>query len=451
MLRILIAEAVPSPNKGELAILYGLRECLKTIGDYKLSIFSFRPQYDQERYGDSVEVLDVAASWPLMRTAESGLRIIPSLWVMLQHLLFAISTRLLGRRTLRVWRGEVWRSYLDADLIILGHDSSFGIGGEPENPLLYPLYMPMIARQLGKPTIFFAGTVPTLPRRFRALFARLYRCALEQMDEVTLREEASQANVRALGLNDPRITVTADVAYLMPPCSEERVKELFFLLQLPMNQEPLVGVTISRVRGSVAYPALDDPELSYRRHLEMISETIDGIVERLGATVVFLPHCVGFGERNDDRVTAREIRKLCRSKESVKIIDTELSPMELKGIIGRFDLFLGERLHSVIAAASMGVPSIALSYSKDPRLGMVRPIVTDAYICQLEGLTVEGLLTKVCALWEGRFEVAAALRSRSEIIRARARMNGERLEGLLERRRQEKSSCRFYSADACLR
>jgi len=46
----------------------------------------------------------------------------------------------------------------------------------------------------------------------------------------------------------------------------------------------------------------------------------------------------------------------------IQMIKGEYSSEELKGIISCFDLFIGARMHSVIAALSMSVPALAIAY-----------------------------------------------------------------------------------------
>jgi len=51
--RILIAEGVPSLNKGELAILVGMLKTFEALGKVEVSIFSHYPSADKERYPKS--------------------------------------------------------------------------------------------------------------------------------------------------------------------------------------------------------------------------------------------------------------------------------------------------------------------------------------------------------------------------------------------------------------
>ena len=81
----------------------------------------------------------------------------------------------------------------------------------------------------------------------------------------------------------------------------------------------------------------------------------------LGREVVLVPHVYGPRPDQDDRTTLRELASKLTCQHT--LIEEELSPNQLKGIISEFDLFVGARMHSCIAALSQGVPTIAISYS----------------------------------------------------------------------------------------
>ena len=56
---ILIAEWIPSLNKGELVILIGMIRTFDLLDDYELAAFSFAPHLDSERYPKKVRIVDV--------------------------------------------------------------------------------------------------------------------------------------------------------------------------------------------------------------------------------------------------------------------------------------------------------------------------------------------------------------------------------------------------------
>lgn len=85
----------------------------------------------------------------------------------------------------------------------------------------------------------------------------------------------------------------------------------------------------------------------------------------IGYKLVFIPHTYGDGISEDDFVAARELKQLLSERgNDIEIIEKEYSEQELKWIISNLEFFVGARMHSCIAAISMGIPSIGISYSR---------------------------------------------------------------------------------------
>ncbi len=163
----------------------------------------------------------------------------------------------------------------------------------------------------------------------------------------------------------------------------------------------------------------------------MLAQVIDNITNRINATVIFIPHCIGFAKELDDRIMAGDIFQMCKNKDKVKVITNEYGAEELKGFIGQFDLLIGERTHSVVNAMSMCVPSIVISYSTDQRLGIIKMIDQENAICYVENLNAETLLSKISDIWSERNKIKKDLKSQTEIIREQAMLNGKLLKELL--------------------
>ena len=164
-----------------------------------------------KRYGNDINIIDIKKFVEFLLKKEDGL-IFLNLLDYFSHILFAISYKVIGSNILKIWKGEIWENYLNSDLIIYGHDSSFGIGGDPENPLLYPLYISSILK-LMKKTMFFAGTIPNLPKRFPFIFKKLFLNAIKNTTVCSFREKKSYNFDRFRDKNN--IHMAADIAYLL--------------------------------------------------------------------------------------------------------------------------------------------------------------------------------------------------------------------------------------------
>lgn len=427
MIKIFISENIPSLNKGEMAILDGMIESFKTLGDVEISMLSPRPELDEPRYASKIRVINISRFWPFnggLNSGKSG-KILVSIFVMLQHIAFILSYNIIGDDVLKLFRTDVWEEYLKSDIIIMGHNGTFGIGGSLGTPLLYPIYLPIIARILQKPVVLYAGSVPR-PHQFQSIISRLYKFALNNIDLITLRERESFRNLTSVGAKEINVAVTADLAFLMKPAQLKRINEIMISEGIDNSPTLLVGMTITREIASKSKPEFG-PDASYYSHITMISEFIDNISSNYKITFIFIPHCIGFGRYLDDRLAAQDIFDTCTNKENVKLITDEYDAQELKGLIGVFDLFIGERVHSVINAMSMIVPSICISFSNDKRLDILRMIGQENAICSVENLHADDLIRKFNEIWSNKESIKDDLSKRIKEFQDISRSNGELL------------------------
>ena len=65
---------------------------------------------------------------------------------------------------------------------------------------------------------------------------------LNKVDLITLRENISMNEIRRCKITKPRVEVTADPAFLLKPCSDERADEL--LKSFGAADRPLVAISV---------------------------------------------------------------------------------------------------------------------------------------------------------------------------------------------------------------
>jgi len=439
MYRILIADIVPSLNKGEMTILEGMLESFKPLGEVEVAMLSDMAEIDAPRYGTKVKIVDLRDSLRVFGQLRGLSRLFASILFLFQHLLFICLHKVLRLKALKLMRSEIWRQYVQSDVIILGHDGTF-------NTLIplpfYNLYSTLLAKSLGKPIVFYGGSIsqsrelPWFLRKGARFALRKMDLISNQMDLITLRENVTYRYMKDIGVRNERLFVTADPAFLLQPASAERTREIMVAEGLDRARRPLIGITANRATASQAFPDLGDHDSGYQKHNQLLAGVIDHLTSSLDASVVFVPHCIGFGEEDDDRIVAKDVLLKCRNKDRVKVIDNEYSAAELKGLIGQFDLFIGERIHSVINAMTMCVPSIALTHSGDQRLDMIRMLGQENAIHHIENLAGDSLASKANQVWLQRDEIRKALRDQTRVVQERAMLNGSLLKEVLTTKRE---------------
>jgi len=432
--RIFLAEGIPSLNKGEVTILRGLQKTIAAhIGEHEFTVFSWAPDVDRQRYepevrvvGKTVRLADSpwsAAAWELHVLVH-----------FVQLLIWGAICRMLGDRAVALFKEGLWSAYAEADLILFGHDNMLG------GPRISPWHVGTVlfARLTGKPVAVCAGTVGP----FRSdTSLRVAKYLFDRVDLITLRDPFSADYCERTGLANDRTYLTADVAFLLEPVSKGESERILMNEGIPRDR-PIVGFTVVkgwRILGHAFLTTDPDMEsgLMEERHTEVIARVVDYLIEHLHVSVVFIPHCIGPGSK-DDRLVARQVYEKVRRKDRTWLIAEEYSASELKRLIGQFDLFIGERTHSVINALSMGVPSIAISYPDDHRTyGIVGGMLgQEKLLYDVRALEVISLCSAIEACWERREQIRRELQERIPKIEERAQLNGALLARLLEGERE---------------
>jgi len=397
-------------------------------------MLSARPEIDAPRYMSKANVIDINECWPLNGGLDSNKweKSVVSIMVLFQHLAFIIAYRMFRMSALTIFKSNIWKEYLNCDVIIEGHDGTFGSTGALGIPYFYLLYLPLFAKMLNKPVVIYGGTIPSERGFYWPLTKTLYKYALNNISLITLRERISYQNAKSIGARKMNIFITSDPAFLLEPAPLERGIDIMNKEGIKKNSAPLVGVTVTRRRASMAYPQLGDTSASYYKHVELMAEMVDNLINNYGAIVIFIPHCIGFGDELDDRLVARDIIKICKYKQNVVQITNEYDANELKCLIGQFDMFIGERLHSVVNAMSMKIPSIVICNSTDQRLDIIRLFGQDNAICFAENLECKVLLSKINYIWSNREKIKEELTMQIQSATELSMHNGKLLKDILE-------------------
>jgi len=424
MPRILIAENIPSLNKGELAILYGILENLKYFDNCKVSIFSSNFVLDNKRYPKFVNIVKIEFNTELISFNETLNNFILSLIFTFKHVLFIAFYFFLKEYSIYLMKADIWKSYLKADLIFIGHNGVFGIGNGliSENAwitYMSYLYIPFLRLVLKKPFVIYGGSIDSYKKN-NILIRKWMQFVLNKIDLITLRDNTSYQNLRSMGLSERKFFLTADLAFLLRPVNEDIVNEIFKKENIQMSHRKLVGITVT---SEMAYKFSQLNGCNNNDHNQLFAIVIDYLIEKYECEIIFLPHSIGYGNIADDRVISRHILQHSSHKKRINIITNEYNPSELKGLIGKFDIFIGERLHSVIGALSMKIPSIVITYPGDRRLDIIKMLDQSEYTLTLEKLDFSIFKSKIDKLFDNKNYISNNLNEKIEEIENKALKN----------------------------
>jgi len=438
--RILVAEWIPTLNKGELAILIGMLKTFEVLGNVEVSVFSFYPSLDKERYPSNVKIIDVGSNLYVGASLpeKSGLvRTRANLLAIFQHLFFIMLYKVLGENVLRIMNKPIWKEYCESNVIIICHDQISCVEGSFLR--FSPIYTTLLANVLHKPIVIYAnGTNLALKSQGKKLVPRpgevLTRYVLDNVDLVTVRDEESYSYLKDISHRKAHIHLTADPAILLPSVDPQRVRSIMLEENIDRNNGLLIGAAITREVILNAFQEHANPATKYMMAIREIATLMDYLIENFQANVVFIPHCIEQYQLRDDRMIAKEIYNLMTNKHKVRILVREYSSEELKGLTGEFDLYIGARIHSVISALSMGVPSCTLTSPWDRRAYCLigKMLKQEKWIYNVENLKAERLFARVTDLLSASNEIRKDLPFITNSVKEKALDNGRLLKALLD-------------------
>lgn len=428
MTRIFITTNPGFENKGDAAILLGTFKCLRMLDNAEISLLSSRPEFDREKCDVKIISNVETASKKRALVIRAFKFIGPPIQHLLLAMLYRISGRYLNNKKL-IMKSNIWEEYCKSDVIIAGLDDSFTTLYE-SGPFLLNFYTIFLGKLLRKKVVLYGSSIGPFKSR---IYEILGRYILKRADLVTLREEISYEYLKKIGVKNPAIYVTADLAFALSPSPSERVRDIMSTEGINEKNRLLVGMSLSQVIPRWAFPEIEDVQEKYEKFIKIMAQVVDNLIEKLQATIVFVPHSLGPNKGNDDRIAHRDIFQLIKNKNDVILIETEHSPEELRGLIGDFDLFLGARTHSVISSAVMCTPFVALEYESFKTRGIIGKMLgCEELVYDIKNLSYNTLLSAINDAWGNRAEIRKELESKIEDIKQRALLNAKLVKELIE-------------------
>lgn len=397
-INIFLTEDVPSGNKGEAAILFGIRKILDNkYSNINFSVYSSHYEDDIKWYS-SISKLVTSNKYYFKLSDKKNL--VKQLFSFLLLFFLGAYKRFFGS-TLIINRisDEVLLAYLDADILLFGHDNCMG----GKNLSIIHVLISIYAKIANKKLVILGGSFGPFSTSISNVLGKF---TLRNTDIIILRDIASQKYIK----EKYKITsiVTADPAWLLPPDNEFDYQNFLKLSKIPESL-PLIGITTAHKSMVIdnfglynKLPTISSVEF----HNRLIAEIIAYINTELQAGVVFLPHCIENYQTviNDDRIPSRAIYNQVKEHNKAWIIEDDLSASVLKSIMRNFDLLIGERTHSMIGALSVYTPVLALSYPNDFRTYSIigNMVGLDNNLYDVRMASKDSLCKKISDIWAVR-------------------------------------------------
>lgn len=306
-----------------------------------------------------------------------------------------------------------------ADLIV---DLSGDMLTEDYGPhVAYSHFIPLLrAKALGTPYFICAQSIGP----FKAT-RPLARYILNNAAAITVRDEISFNYLHEIGVHPRLIKQTADMAFLLQRFDAETSKELDPGAHL---DGPALGVSVSQLVAGRHDKKVGKPGA----FVEMMAEALSLTAQEFGCRILFTPHVTGPSKAKDDRLISRLVADALDPSVTAHVIEQDLRPEAIKGVIARCDVFIGARMHANIAALSSHVPTVALAYShKTP--GIMRACGVEEFAINAGETSKDEIVERLRAVWFRREDLQGVLEKSVAAQRKEALTNVRILGELLEK------------------
>jgi len=407
--KILVVNHVSTYNKGDEAIMKVLIRGLKRVAPQaELTVLSSSPSYDSA-------VLDVRTHGDIQHVNKR----FPALVYAFLIITWALFRRYTSLNLDRIFSSEaqiVLNEYAESSIIVSrGGDffnDTYGL-----KPLVSQCFVVFLAILLGKRVMLCAHSFG--PFR-KTLFIKITGAILNKSSLITTRGKVSIAWLNQMKVNRPPIYQCADLAFLLKPASNEKINQILTRENIPIGEKPLVGLSVNKWLQYSIQKNRSTAEQRYQELISLMRHIVDYLTVNLGTFVVIVPHVFDFPF--DDRDIARDIIKEVKMKSCVHLIEGEYSAEEIKGVISNLDMFIGCRMHAVIASTSTFVPTIAISYM-DKFRDIMGILDQEQWVCDASKINYTDIESKINEMWSNRAAVRNCLKQKTRVARRFAKRN----------------------------
>lgn len=258
--------------------------------------------------------------------------------------------------------GEVIKAIKKADLVISGGGTLFQ-DITSKKSIWYYLGIVKIAQLFRKKVIVaYQGMGPIDTKLYRRMTKHILN--KKSVKFIGLRDNQAIEYAKEMGIKEDKIVFSSDMIFMMKPPAQERVDKIIKdnVLNLQDGQK-LIGLS---VRGWKDKDRTDN-----------IAEACDLICERYNARIVFFP----FHKPKDAEISKVIMHKM-KHEDMAVLMPNRYLPSEILGAMGRMDVNIGVRLHSLIFSAVSNVPTIGISY--DPKIDGFLDMINSNAVCTYE-------------------------------------------------------------------
>ncbi len=348
----------------------------------------------------------------------------PSRWWAFKMRIAARLMRTLGKCVipLRGREAEVINAYNNGDVVV-----SAGGGYLTDNyvSLWNKLCGFDVAAILKKPLVIYAQSIGPFrtDEGRRAMCRVLRRAAL-----VMVRDRSSFDEALTLGVAKDKLHLMADAGFALPVVVDG------------FPEEEISGAGKRALNVGMSVRTYEFPDRRSERNTLMaayrkaMARLCEHLIARRGARLTFISTCQGIAGYADDSAVAAEIIADIQPelRAQITLERGHFDPLTLKRRLGRFDIFIGTRMHSIVLASLSHVPCCGIACEQKTE-DLLADLGLRQFLLFAEDATPEKYIEVVNKLVDARAEVRRALEQRVPSLTRRAHQSAALLCELIER------------------
>lgn len=259
----------------------------------------------------------------------------------------------------------------------------------------YYLGIIMLAKAFRKPVAIIANGFGPVENKYNKSFVKW---SLNRVDVISVRDQGALDEIRAIGVNR-EIFLTSDITFLL----EGYVK--------PLNEKKkIIGISLRPWNFDAQF-------------LKEVSLFADAMAER-GYEIRFYP----MKEPDDERISQEVMNRMengCRLIKGVK------SPEAILKHMSDCSIFVGMRLHGLIFATNLGIPSVAIEY--DPKVASFAREADIYNAGRYDTITSEKLILGVEKIEDNLEEKTKNILDKRNVFKEKALINKKLIEKLINK------------------
>lgn len=298
-----------------------------------------------------------------------------------QDLLLHKWTRKVGEKALNENQYDTYRLIKNAEAVFVKGGGFIHAYGKITDLyyIYYSLYHIRLAQALNR-------KVYILPNSYGPFegfgIAKVVSKTLSACTLLTVRESISQKMLSNIGVKNS--VLTPDMAFYLHRLESEQAKEIVKYYKLNKNGKN-VAITVRPYR----FPEAENPQQACHDYKKQIGLFVEWLRQN-DYRPIFVEHVFSENDHENDRKCIDEIND--ELPNPIEVISNRcLNCEELKFIYSNFDYVIGTRFHSVIFSLSENVPGLAISYSGNKAIGIMKDLGLDNYVLPAKELKFEDM------------------------------------------------------------